>query len=56
MTYAAVPALRADKELAQAWRPLLASKTYDFGLRLASSKSDLPVGLRIGADRQTVDA
>ncbi|MEU4453612.1 acyl-CoA dehydrogenase family protein [Nocardioides sp. NPDC023903] len=33
MTYAAVPALRADESLAAEWVPRLASTTYDFGLR-----------------------
>ncbi|HEY9393715.1 MAG TPA: DNA alkylation response protein, partial [Nocardioides sp.] len=33
MTYAAVPALRADESLAEEWVPRLASTTYDFGLR-----------------------
>ena len=33
MTYAAVPALRADDALAKEWTPLLASTTYDPGLR-----------------------
>ena len=33
MTYAAVPALRADDALAKEWTPLLASTSYDPGLR-----------------------
>ena len=33
MTYAAVPALRADDAIAKEWTPLLASTTYDPGLR-----------------------
>jgi putative acyl-CoA dehydrogenase len=41
MTYAAVPALRADEALAKEWTPRLASTRYDFGLR--------PVELKAGA-------
>ena len=33
MTYAAVPALRADDALAKEWTPRLASPSYDPGLR-----------------------
>jgi putative acyl-CoA dehydrogenase len=38
MTYAAVPALRVDETLAKEWTPLLASTTYDPGLRLAARR------------------
>jgi putative acyl-CoA dehydrogenase len=38
MTYAAVPALRVDDALAKEWTPLLASTTYDPGLRPAADK------------------
>jgi putative acyl-CoA dehydrogenase len=38
MTYAAVPALRADDALAKEWTPLLASTTYDPALRPVSEK------------------
>ncbi|WP_051247382.1 acyl-CoA dehydrogenase family protein [Nocardioides halotolerans] len=38
MTYAAVPALRVDDALAKEWTPLLASTTYDPGLRPVSEK------------------
>lgn len=38
MTYAAVPALRVDDALAKEWTPLLASTTYDPGLRPAQEK------------------
>jgi putative acyl-CoA dehydrogenase len=38
MTYAAVPALRADDALAKEWTPLLASTSYDPSLRDATSK------------------
>jgi putative acyl-CoA dehydrogenase len=38
MTYAAVPALRANPELAAAWVPKLASREYDFGLRPLAGK------------------
>jgi putative acyl-CoA dehydrogenase len=38
MTYAAVPALRVQPGLAQAWEPLLTSRAYDPGLRPAATK------------------
>lgn len=38
MTYAAVPALRVDDALAKEWTPLLASTTYDPGLRPVTEK------------------
>ncbi|MFI9234866.1 isovaleryl-CoA dehydrogenase [Streptomyces sp. NPDC053079] len=45
MTYAAVPALRAQPELAAAYEPLLASRTYDFGLRPPLGKRGLIAGM-----------
>ena len=45
MTYAAVPALRADDALAKEWTPLLASTAYDPGVRLASSKRGALAGM-----------
>jgi putative acyl-CoA dehydrogenase len=45
MTYAAVPALRADEALAKEWTPLLASRTYDPGLRPASTKLGALAGM-----------
>ncbi|AJT62818.2 Putative acyl-CoA dehydrogenase AidB [Streptomyces lydicus] len=45
MTYAAVPALRAAPELAAQYEPLLASRTYDFGLRAPLTKSGLIAGM-----------
>jgi len=45
MTYAAVPALRADEVLAKEWTPLLASRTYDFGLRAPASKAGALAGM-----------
>ena len=45
MTYAAVPALRADDALAKEWTPLLASTTYDPGVRLASTKRGVLAGM-----------
>ncbi|MEV0680685.1 acyl-CoA dehydrogenase family protein [Actinosynnema sp. NPDC050436] len=45
MTYAAVPALRATPELADRFEPLLASTTYDFGLRPPEEKSGLIAGM-----------
>ena len=45
MTYAAVPALRADDALAKEWTPLLASTTYDPGLRPVAGKRGALAGM-----------
>ncbi|MEI5674941.1 MULTISPECIES: acyl-CoA dehydrogenase family protein [unclassified Nocardioides] len=45
MTYAAVPALRADDAIAKEWTPLLASRSYDPGLRPASEKLGALAGM-----------
>jgi putative acyl-CoA dehydrogenase len=45
MTYAAVPALRADEALAKEWTPLLASRSYDPGVRVASQKLGALAGM-----------
>jgi putative acyl-CoA dehydrogenase len=45
MTYAAVPALRADDALAKEWTPLLASTSYDPGLRTPSGKRGALAGM-----------
>lgn len=45
MTYAAVPALRADPAVAGAWTPLLASTTYDPGLRAPGAKAGALAGM-----------
>ncbi|MFC0432878.1 acyl-CoA dehydrogenase family protein [Kutzneria buriramensis] len=45
MTYAAIPALRHNKELADRYESLLASKIYDFGLREPSTKRGLIAGM-----------
>jgi putative acyl-CoA dehydrogenase len=45
MTYAAVPALRADDAVAKEWTPLLASTTYDPGLRPVAQKRGALVGM-----------
>ncbi|MBB6629552.1 acyl-CoA dehydrogenase family protein [Nocardioides sp. KIGAM211] len=45
MTYAAVPALRADDAIAKEWTPLLASTTYDPGLRTPSTKRGALAGM-----------
>ncbi|WP_370937039.1 acyl-CoA dehydrogenase family protein [Amycolatopsis sp. cg13] len=45
MTYAAVPALRANPELTEKYEPLLASTEYDFGLREPSAKRGLIAGM-----------
>ncbi|GAA4666394.1 acyl-CoA dehydrogenase family protein [Streptomyces chumphonensis] len=45
MTYAAVPALRAQPELAAVYEPLLTSSVYDFGLRVPTAKSGLIAGM-----------
>ncbi|WP_370949153.1 acyl-CoA dehydrogenase family protein [Amycolatopsis sp. cg5] len=45
MTYAAVPALRANPELAKTYEPLLSSPVYDYGLRVPSTKKGLIAGM-----------
>ncbi|MFE2720856.1 acyl-CoA dehydrogenase family protein [Kitasatospora sp. NPDC059327] len=45
MTYAAVPALRANPALAAELEPLLAATTYDFGLREPRGKRGLIAGM-----------
>ncbi|TWP53303.1 DNA alkylation response protein [Lentzea tibetensis] len=45
MTYAAVPALRMNPVLAEQYEPLLASRSYDFGLRAPLTKSGLIAGM-----------
>ncbi|MCB5165792.1 isovaleryl-CoA dehydrogenase [Streptomyces bambusae] len=45
MTYAAVPALRTTPALADWLEPLLASRTYDFGLRAPAGKRGLIAGM-----------
>ncbi|WP_328616205.1 acyl-CoA dehydrogenase family protein [Amycolatopsis sp. NBC_00355] len=45
MTYAAIPALRANPELAARYEPLLAATEYDFGLREPTSKRGLIAGM-----------
>ncbi|MFE3259356.1 acyl-CoA dehydrogenase family protein [Nocardia sp. NPDC059091] len=45
MTYAVVPALRHNPELAAKFEPLLASRVYDFGLREPSTKAGLIAGM-----------
>ncbi|MBO2453100.1 acyl-CoA dehydrogenase family protein [Actinomadura barringtoniae] len=45
MTYAAVPALRANPELAAQYEPLLANRSYDFGLRAPLTKTALLAGM-----------
>lgn len=45
MTYAVVPALRAEPGIAAAWTPGLASTTYDFGLRPMQEKAGLLAGM-----------
>ncbi|MDJ0340255.1 acyl-CoA dehydrogenase family protein [Streptomyces sp. H10-C2] len=45
MTYAAIPALRANPELAAVYEPLLASRDYDFGLRTPTAKRGLIAGM-----------
>jgi putative acyl-CoA dehydrogenase len=45
MTYAVVPALRADADLAATYEPLLTSTTYDFGLRVPTTKHGLIAGM-----------
>ncbi|WP_338701740.1 acyl-CoA dehydrogenase family protein [Streptomyces sp. Q6] len=45
MTYAAVPALRAQPDLAEVWEPRLTSTIYDAGLRPASQKAGVLFGM-----------
>ncbi|WP_121250944.1 acyl-CoA dehydrogenase family protein [Nocardioides ferulae] len=45
MTYAAIPALRADEVLAKEWTPLLASRRYDFGVRALDDKRGALAGM-----------
>lgn len=45
MTYAAVPVLRHNSELAAAFEPLLTAPSYDYGLRVPSSKHGLIAGM-----------
>jgi putative acyl-CoA dehydrogenase len=45
MTYAAVPALRADDAIAKEWTPRLASTSYDFGLRPPADKTGALAGM-----------
>jgi putative acyl-CoA dehydrogenase len=45
MTYAAVPALRADDALAKEWVPRLAAPAYDFGLRPPADKRGCLAGM-----------
>ncbi len=45
MTYAAIPALRANADLAAEFEPLLTARTYDFGLRVPSGKRGLIAGM-----------
>jgi len=45
MTYAAVPALRREPDLAERFEPLLVSEEYDFGLRPPGTKRGLTCGM-----------
>ena len=45
MTYAAVPALRADDALAKEWTPALAATSYDPGIRPVSQKKGALAGM-----------
>jgi putative acyl-CoA dehydrogenase len=45
MTYASVPALRLDPELAAQWEPGLVARSYDPGLRAPAAKSGLLAGM-----------
>ncbi|MER5932999.1 acyl-CoA dehydrogenase family protein [Streptomyces sp. NPDC002054] len=45
MTHAAVPALRADPELAAEWEPRLTSHVYEEGLRPAAQKTGVLFGM-----------
>jgi putative acyl-CoA dehydrogenase len=45
MTYAVVPALRANREVSSLYEPLLTAREYDFGLREPSTKRGLIAGM-----------
>jgi putative acyl-CoA dehydrogenase len=45
MTYAVVPALRANADLAAQYEPLLTNREYDFGLRAPQTKRGLIAGM-----------
>jgi putative acyl-CoA dehydrogenase len=45
MTYAVVPALRHNPELAASYEPLLAAAVYDYGLRVPTTKRGLIAGM-----------
>ncbi len=45
MSYAAVPALRHDPELAGVWQPLLTTRAYEPGLRPAAQKTAAIAGM-----------
>ncbi|GAC1509264.1 MAG: acyl-CoA dehydrogenase family protein [Candidatus Dormibacteraceae bacterium] len=45
MTYAAVPALRQQQDLAETWEPLMTTLDYDPGLRPASAKRGVLFGM-----------
>jgi putative acyl-CoA dehydrogenase len=45
MTYAVVPALRANPDLAATYEPLLTAPVYDFGLRTPATKRGLIAGM-----------
>jgi putative acyl-CoA dehydrogenase len=45
MTYAAVPALRTDTELAKRWEPHLTTSAYDPGLRSRADKAGVLAGM-----------
>jgi putative acyl-CoA dehydrogenase len=45
MTYAAVPALRTQPDLAKVYEPLLTSREYDPGLRIPTEKRGLLAGM-----------
>jgi putative acyl-CoA dehydrogenase len=45
MTFAAVPALRAQPELAEEWEPLLTASSYEPGLRPAAEKGSALCGM-----------
>jgi putative acyl-CoA dehydrogenase len=47
MTYAAVPTLRADADLAAEWEPLLAALAYEPGLRPVGEKGGALVGMAL---------
>ena len=55
MTYASIPALRMQPELAARWEPLITTLDYDPGLRPAASKRGALVPVTLAHGRGSMD-